>query len=113
MKASIAPPTMNHREDSPPTPKDLLKELHALVAEAEALVANSLVEHSDEALEGLRARLAAAQERVSALYAGAKKRVADGARSTDAAIRENPYQSLAIAAAAGLLLGVVLGRRSK
>ncbi|MBL9200173.1 MAG: DUF883 family protein, partial [Opitutaceae bacterium] len=35
------------------------------------------------------------------------------AKCTDSAIREHPYQALAIALGAGLLVGVLLGRRSR
>jgi ElaB/YqjD/DUF883 family membrane-anchored ribosome-binding protein len=61
----------------------------------------------------LRTRFDAAQERFTDIYEGAKKKVVAGAKCTDAAIRANPYQSLAIAAGVGLLVGVLLGRRSK
>lgn len=94
-------------------PKDLLRELHALVDEAEKLVADSLTEQSTEAVEGLRARFGAAQERFSDLYDGAKQKVTQGARYTDATIRDYPYQSLAIAAGVGLLVGVILGRQTR
>jgi ElaB/YqjD/DUF883 family membrane-anchored ribosome-binding protein len=70
-------------------------------------------EHSSDAIDSLRSRFAAAQERVADAYAGARKKVIAGAKYTDTTIRENPYQSLAIAAGIGLLLGVYLGRRSK
>ena len=43
----------------------------------------------------------------------AKQRVAAGARCTDEAIRANPYQSLAIAAGVGVVVGVLLGRRNR
>ena len=36
-----------------------------------------------------------------------------GAKYTDETIRENPYQSMAVAAGLGLLVGVLIGRRSK
>jgi len=61
----------------------------------------------------LRGRFDAAQERFADLYQGTRKKIAAGAKCADAAIRANPYQSLAIAAGAGLLLGVLLGRRTK
>jgi len=77
------------------------------------MVGDSLTEHSEDAMSALRSRFDAAQERVSELYAGAKKKVVAGAKCTDEAIRANPYQSLAIAAGVGLLVGVLLGRRSK
>jgi len=94
------------------TPKELLTELQALVSEAETMMADSLSEHSAEAVSKLRERFAAAQERLCEVYDGARKRVVAGAKVTDTAIRDNPYQSLAIAAGVGILVGVLLGRRS-
>jgi ElaB/YqjD/DUF883 family membrane-anchored ribosome-binding protein len=94
------------------SPKDLLVELQELVAEAETMIAGSPSEHSGEALADLQARFAAAQERFVAMFDGAKKKIAAGARFTDAAIRENPYQSLAIALGVGMAIGVLVGRRS-
>ena len=102
---------MKNKSDPAPTAQDLLNDLHTLVAEAETMMSNSISEHSAEALSNLRERYDAAHERFSAVYEGAKKKVVAGAKYTDTAIRENPYQSLAIAAGAGLLLGVLLGRR--
>jgi ElaB/YqjD/DUF883 family membrane-anchored ribosome-binding protein len=51
--------------------------------------------------------------RISNLYSGARERVVAGARATDSAIREKPYQSLAIAAAVGAIIGVLIGRRTR
>lgn len=93
------------------TPKELISELQALVAEAQTMLAGSVTEHSAEALEALRQRFVAAQERLSAAYEQTKTKVIAGAKVTDATIRENPYQSIAIAAGVGLLLGMLIGRR--
>lgn len=95
------------------TPKELLAELHALVNEAEKMLGASLSEHTDEAMHSLRARYDAAQERLGVLYTDARQRVVAGAQCADEAIRTHPYQSLALAAAAGLLFGVLLGRRTR
>ena len=103
----------NKSESTAQTPKELLTELQALVAEAEKMMGDSVSEHTEDAISALRTRFDAAQERFADLYEGAKKKVVAGAKCTDAAIRANPYQSLAIAAGAGLLIGVLLGRRSK
>jgi ElaB/YqjD/DUF883 family membrane-anchored ribosome-binding protein len=103
----------NDHESTAQTPKELLKDLHALVAEAEKMMGESLSEHTADAVSALRARFDSAQERFSEVYAGARKKVIAGAKCTDEAIRENPYQSMAIAAGVGLLVGVLLGRRSK
>ncbi len=104
---------MKNRNSNPAqTPEELLQDLRALISEAEGLAANSIHEHSAEAIEALRARFECAQEKMAELYDGARKKVVAGARYTDEAIREHPYQSLAIAAGVGLLVGVLLGRNS-
>lgn len=77
------------------------------------MMAGAVTEHSAEALANLRARFSAAQDRFNDLYAQARQKVIAGAKYTDGAIRENPYQSLAIALGVGVLVGVLVGRRSK
>jgi len=99
------------------TPKELLAELQALVSEAETMIAGSFTEHSDEAICNFRERFSAAQERFNDIYEGTKKKVVAGAKYTDKTIRENPYQSLAVALGVGALLGglvgMLIGRNSK
>jgi ElaB/YqjD/DUF883 family membrane-anchored ribosome-binding protein len=94
-------------------PEALLTDLRALVTEAEQMFSDAVHPDDAEAVTSLRARFDAAQERLSDFYANTKKNVSAGARYTDDAIRANPYQSLAIALGAGLLIGALLGRRSK
>lgn len=94
------------------TPKELLVELKALAVEAEAMMVGSLSDHSAEAMANLRERFSAAQERFTEIYDQTKQKVVAGAKCTDASIRENPYQSLAIALGVGLLVGVLVGRRT-
>ncbi|HEX2855719.1 MAG TPA: hypothetical protein VHO24_20960 [Opitutaceae bacterium] len=103
----------NNKTSTAQSPKDMLEELRSLVADAEKMVGDSLTEHSDDAVSALRERYEAAQERLADVYSTAKRKVTDGAKYTDEAIRENPYQSIAIAVGVGLLAGVLLGRRSK
>jgi ElaB/YqjD/DUF883 family membrane-anchored ribosome-binding protein len=95
------------------TPRELLEELKTLVGEAETMLVGSLSESSAEALSNLRERFSVVQERLSDVYDGARKKVAAGAKYTDESIRENPYQSLAIVLGVGVLVGVLIGRRSK
>lgn len=105
---------MNNRHTTPAqTPEELLQDLRNLIGEAEAMAGDALKEHSAEAIQALRERFEAAQERVSHLCAGARKKVVDGAHYADEKIRENPYQSIAIAAGVGVLIGVLIGRTSK
>jgi ElaB/YqjD/DUF883 family membrane-anchored ribosome-binding protein len=92
------------------TPDTFLTDLRTLVTEAEKLLAQGEDTGHGSAL---RARFEAAQERFSDMYTGAKKKIIAGGKYTDRAIRENPYQSMAIAAGVGLLLGVLISRRSK
>ena len=91
--------------------EELLNELRALAAEAEKAVAGPPEEQSEQAFDTLRARLASAQERLSNLYSETKEQVSAKARRADQAIRENPYQSLVIAAGVGLVAGLLLARR--
>ena len=104
---------MKNTKENTHTPAELLDELKSLVSEAQTMIGDSLSEHSAEAISNLRDRFNAAQEQLTDYYNGARKKVVAGAKYTDAAIRENPYQSLAIAAGVGLLVGVLLGRRGK
>lgn len=102
---------MKNNKQTAQSPKDMLDELRVLVADAEKMVGDSLSEHTEDAVSALRARYEAAQERLGEVYEVTKKKVVAGAKYTDTAIREHPYQSIAIAVGAGLLAGVLLGRR--
>jgi ElaB/YqjD/DUF883 family membrane-anchored ribosome-binding protein len=104
---------MKHNNETTQNPKELLDELRTLVTEAEAMIAGAVTENSADAFESLRSRFGAAQERFTEAYDGARKKVIAGAKYTDETIRANPYQSLAIAAGVGLLIGVLAGRSSK
>ncbi len=90
-----------------------LTDLRALVIEAEKLLDESPEGANTGIGSALRARLDAAKEHFSDLYASARKQAIAGGKYTDKAIRENPYQSLAIAACVGLLVGVLVAGRSK
>jgi len=102
-----------NKDTAAQTPKELLAELQTLVLEAEKMMGDSVSEHTGDAMTALRERFDATQERLGEIYEGAKKRVIAGAKYTDETVRANPYQSIAIAAGVGLLVGVLLGRRSK
>ena len=103
----------NRAHSTAQTPQDLLDDLRTLIAESKQMLGDTLTEHSADAIEALRARFEAAQERCAEACTGVRRKFIAGAKCTDAAIRANPYQSLAIALGAGLLVGVLLGRRSK
>ena len=103
----------NTYETSEPTAAELFADLRTLVGEAEKLLVTSASEHTAEAVSALRARFDATYERLAGEVAIAKGKIAAGAKCTDKTVRANPYQSIAVAAGAGLLLGILLGRRTK
>jgi ElaB/YqjD/DUF883 family membrane-anchored ribosome-binding protein len=105
-------PMKNNGTTTAAASKHLLDEMHALVAEAEKMM-ESNSDRGDDVVGALRARFDSAQERLSEIYTDTRKKVVDTAKSTDKAIRTNPYQSLAIAAGVGVLLGLYMGRRNK
>lgn len=85
----------------------LAEELRALVSDAEALLQAStsadsaeLRKRAEATLRDLRGRLTALEEQVSA-----------GARDLDGYVRDNPWQAVAIAGGAALVLGLIVGRR--
>lgn len=96
------------------TPEDVLNELRSLVNEAERILGQGPQGscNCESTLASLRERLQAAQQRLGATYQETKRKVVAGARYADETIRENPYQSIAIALGVGLLAGALLGRRS-
>jgi ElaB/YqjD/DUF883 family membrane-anchored ribosome-binding protein len=102
---------MKSNRNAAQTPNDLLAELRTLVADAEAMIAGA-TEHSTDAFNALRSRFEAIQEGLTDAYTETRKKVVAGAKYTDETIRANPYQSLAIAAGVGLIVGVLAGRNS-
>lgn len=57
-----------------------------------------------------RERYTNMRERCGELYEGAREKVSAGARSTDIAIRNNPYSALGLALGLGVLVGMLLSR---
>ncbi len=90
--------------------QDILDDINTLANDAKLVFENNVTEPAADALASLRERLEAAQERLSDYYSTAKSKTIAGAKSTDAAIRDKPYHAIAIAAGAGLLLGLYLSR---
>jgi ElaB/YqjD/DUF883 family membrane-anchored ribosome-binding protein len=92
----------------------LMKDLRAVIADAEALMAatadtagtevREARARAEETFEQARARLESFEEE---LQAHAKEALGDA----DVYVRENPWQSIGIAAAIGLVLGLLIGRR--
>jgi ElaB/YqjD/DUF883 family membrane-anchored ribosome-binding protein len=96
------------------TSEQLLTDFNVVVADAEALLkatanqgGDKLAEiraKAEESLRVVKARMADAQEAVLA-----KTRAA--AKATDVYVHENPWNAVGVAAAVGLLIGFLIGRR--
>lgn len=61
--------------------------------------------------ERIRDRLDAAGERMANVQQAAVSRAKEAAHATDSYVHEHPWQSIGAAAALGLALGVLIGRR--
>ncbi len=88
----------------------LLRDLKAVVQDGEELLkagAQTLSESGAAARERLAAALEVARQTQKRLEEGAAR----GARATDRAVREYPYQALGMAFGAGMLIGILLNRR--
>ena len=87
----------------------LLQDLRTVVHDGEELLkagAQNLSERGVAARERLAAALEVAKETRRRL----EERAVLGARATDRAIREHPYEALGIAFGVGMLLGVIINR---
>jgi ElaB/YqjD/DUF883 family membrane-anchored ribosome-binding protein len=82
-----------------------------LAEEARALMA-ATADVAGEKVEQARERLAAALESAKEVAGDVRDKAVAGAKATDKAIRENPYTALAISAAAGVLIGFMVGRQT-
>ncbi|MGA3180841.1 MAG: DUF883 domain-containing protein [Verrucomicrobiota bacterium] len=78
--------------------------------EAQALLA-ATAEATGEKVKEARCRLAAALERSKEICGRVREKVVEGAKATDEAIHEHPYQAIAIGVGVGALIGYLLGRR--
>ncbi len=104
---------MDQPADSSLNPKVevLISNITQLMDEAEDMLRDSTSQHAEYELQLLRTRCHNLQARLTAFCTTAGRAIADGARRTDQIVREHPYESLAIALGAGLVAGVVIGRR--
>ena len=102
-------------EGYPVTMNRLRDDLRALVGDMEQLLkatASQTGQHKAQVRARAEESLQAAKLRIDEAQESALVRTRAAGRATDGYVRENPWQGMAIAAAAGLVLGLALGGRS-
>jgi ElaB/YqjD/DUF883 family membrane-anchored ribosome-binding protein len=96
------------------TTDQLLADLKTVMSDAEALLRATSAQ-TGEKIQEVRARaeesLRQAKARLSSIEDEALRRAREVADATDEYVRENPWQSVGIAAGVGLLVGLLLSRR--
>ena len=92
----------------------LVADLKVVVADAEELLratASQAGEKVSAARERIQASLAASKVKLAEAEQVLMEKTKVAAKATDDYVRENPWQAVGIAAAAGLVLGVLISRR--
>ena len=97
-----------------PSTDKLVEDLKVVMRDAEALIKATSAQ-TGEKIQEVRARaeesLRQARTRLTALEDEALQRAREMADATETYVRENPWQSVGIAAGVGLLVGLLLSRR--
>jgi ElaB/YqjD/DUF883 family membrane-anchored ribosome-binding protein len=101
-------------ESAADTKDQLVANLRRVISDAEDLLA-ATAGQTDSKMADLRARakenLAVAREKLADVSAAGRERARLAAAATDDYVHDNPWSSIGAAAAVGLLIGVLLGRR--
>ena len=88
----------------------VVTDLKRIVRDSEALLHDSGEALGDKARE-TRVRLTETLESAKAICGQLEEKAIQGAKAADQLIRKHPYQSIGIAAAVGLLIGVLVTRK--
>lgn len=92
----------------------LFDDLKAVVEDAEALLTATAGQAGDrisEARSRAEATVKAARKRMSDLQDDVVEQTKEAAEQADEYVRKNPWQAVGIAAAAGVIIGLMLSRR--
>jgi ElaB/YqjD/DUF883 family membrane-anchored ribosome-binding protein len=92
----------------------LMADLQLVLADAEALLAATAGDATDsiaELREKVQASLSQARSSLIGAQGQAVERVRAAAKATEGHVRDNPWQSIGVAAGVGLLVGLLIGRR--
>lgn len=92
----------------------LVSDMKIVIADAEEILratANQAGEKVGELRERIQDRLRDAKVRLQDAEVALRDKTKAAARATDDFVHENPWQAVGVAAAIGLALGVLIGRR--
>lgn len=92
----------------------LVADLRLVVTDAEELLratASQAGEKVSAARERIQASLASARIKLTEAERAALEKAKEAAKEADEYVHEHPWQAVGIAAAAGLVLGLLIGRR--
>ena len=92
----------------------LVADLKVVVADAEELLratASQAGEKVSAARQRIEASLATAKVKLTEAEEALLEKSKEAAKAADEYVRENPWQAVGVAAAAGLVLGVLISRR--
>jgi ElaB/YqjD/DUF883 family membrane-anchored ribosome-binding protein len=96
------------------TKQQLINDFKVVVADAEALL-KATAGQGGEAVAAARAKAEASLDEAKAKMADAQAalrvRTKAAARATDEYVHTHPWQSIGVAAGAGLVIGLLIGRR--
>ena len=98
--------TKNMNKHTPVASNDM----GTLAEDARALMA-ATADVAGEKVGDARKRLAAALERAKEIAGNVRDKAVAGAKATDEAVREHPYQAIGIALGVGALIGFLVSRR--
>jgi ElaB/YqjD/DUF883 family membrane-anchored ribosome-binding protein len=85
-------------------------DLGSLAEDARALMA-ATADVAGEKVADARKRLSSALDSAKDVAGRVRDKAIEGAKAADEAVREHPYQAIAIGVGVGLILGYILGRR--
>lgn len=94
--------------------QQLTEDFRTVVKDAEQLLrelANQAGDGYADARERLQASVGEARERLSALEQSLADSARRAGRATDGYVRDHPWESVAVGAGIGVLVGLLLGRR--
>jgi ElaB/YqjD/DUF883 family membrane-anchored ribosome-binding protein len=92
----------------------LVADLRVLIADTEELLratAGQVGEKAIAARERIQASLATTKDKLAEAERALMEKTKQAARATDAYVHEHPWSAVGIAAAAGIVLGMLISRR--